>query len=184
MQASLQIKLALNAFVNRILISCYHFSRFVLCHTHSKDFLVLFRLPCYQQCLRFCPEKITSPVQTTASCVPYNFFSLRVCFETSQWYIPKQYAREMATKHVLVSKLSEKEMHQKGVRPQFFTVGAGLTLRLYRMSQEECARLRESVPYVKVYRYNPKHLYPKFNGYVDNGQRKVGSSCGSTYCTC
>ena len=31
------------------------------------------------------------------------------------------------------------------------------------MSQEECARLRESVPYVKVYRYNPKHLYPKLN---------------------
>jgi len=35
---------------------------------------------------------------------------------------------------------------------------------IYRMSQEECARLRESVPYVKVYRYNPKHLYPKLNG--------------------
>ena len=28
-----------------------------------------------------------------------------------------------------------------------------------------------SVPYVKVYRYNPKHLYPKLNGYGDNGQR-------------
>ena len=42
------------------------------------------------------------------------------------------------------------------------------------MSQEECARLRESVPYVKVYRYNPKHLYPKLNGYGDNGQRKKG----------
>ena len=55
---------------------------------------------------------------------------------------------------------------------------------IYRVSQEECARLRESVPYVKVYRYNPKHLYPKLNGYVDNGQRKVRSSCGSTYCTC
>ena len=55
---------------------------------------------------------------------------------------------------------------------------------LYRVSQEECARLRESVPYVKVYRYNPKHLYPKLNGYGDNGQRKVRSSCGSTYCTC
>jgi len=27
---------------------------------------------------------------------------------------------------------------------------------IYRMSQEECARLREGVPYVKVYRYNPK----------------------------
>jgi len=54
---------------------------------------------------------------------------------------------------------------------------------IYRVSQEECARLRESVPCVKVYRYNPKHLYPKLNGYGDNGQRKVRSSCGSTYCT-
>jgi hypothetical protein len=31
---------------------------------------------------------------------------------------------------------------------------------IYRMSQEECARLREGVNYVKVYLYNPKHLYP------------------------
>ena len=42
---------------------------------------------------------------------------------------------------------------------------------LYRVSQEECEILRESVPYVKLYRYNPKHLYPKLNGYGDNGQR-------------
>src|SRR5215510_7540538 len=55
---------------------------------------------------------------------------------------------------------------------------------LYRVSQEECARLREGVPYVKVYRYNPKHLCPKLNGYGVNGQRKVWSSCGSTHCTC
>ena len=47
---------------------------------------------------------------------------------------------------------------------------------IYGVSQEECARLRESVPYVKVYRYNPKHRYPKLNGYGDNGQRKVQSS--------
>ena len=53
----------------------------------------------------------------------------------------------------------------------------------YRVFQEECARFRESVPYVKVYRYNPKHLYPKLNVYGDNGHRKVWSSCGSTYCT-
>ena len=53
---------------------------------------------------------------------------------------------------------------------------------IYRVSQEECVRLREGVPYVKVYRYNPKHLYPKLNGYGDNGQRKVGASCGSKYC--
>jgi len=50
---------------------------------------------------------------------------------------------------------------------------------VYRISQEECARLQESVPYVKVY---PKHLYPKLNGYGDNGQRKVGAPCGSKYC--
>jgi len=55
---------------------------------------------------------------------------------------------------------------------------------LYRVSQEECSRLRESVPYVKVYRYNPKHLCPKLNCYGNNGQRKVWSSCGSTHCTC
>jgi len=36
-----------------------------------------------------------------------------------------------------------------------------------------CARLREGVPYVKVYRYNPKHLCPKLNGYGDNGQRSL-----------
>ena len=53
---------------------------------------------------------------------------------------------------------------------------------VYRVSQEERARLGEGVPYVKVYRYNPKHLYPKLNGYGDNGQRKVGASCGSKYC--
>ena len=44
-------------------------------------------------------------------------------------------------------------------------------LRIYRVFQEECCRLRKSVPYVKVYRYNPKHLYPKLNSYGENGQR-------------
>jgi hypothetical protein len=37
----------------------------------------------------------------------------------------------------------------------------------YRVSQEECARPREGVPYVKIYRYNPKHLCPKLHGYGD-----------------
>jgi hypothetical protein len=55
---------------------------------------------------------------------------------------------------------------------------------VYRVSQDECARLREGVPYVKVHRYNPKHLYPKLNRYRDNGQRKVWSSGGSTHCNC
>jgi len=44
---------------------------------------------------------------------------------------------------------------------------------IYRVSQEEYARLREGVPYVTVYRYNPKHLCPKLNGYGDKGSRKV-----------
>ena len=34
-------------------------------------------------------------------------------------------------------------------------------------------QIREGVPYVKVYRYNPKHLCPKLNGYGDNGQRSL-----------
>jgi hypothetical protein len=49
---------------------------------------------------------------------------------------------------------------------------------IYRVSQEECARLREGVPYIKVYRYNPKHRCLQLNGYGDNGQRKVWSSLG------
>jgi hypothetical protein len=57
------------------------------------------------------------------------------------------------------------------------------SITIYRMSQEECARLREGVPYVKIYRYNPKHLCPKLNGYVDNGQRKVRSCVCSAHYT-
>ena len=44
---------------------------------------------------------------------------------------------------------------------------------LYRVSQEERTKLREGVPYVKIYRYNPKHLYPKLNGFRDNGKRSL-----------
>ena len=44
---------------------------------------------------------------------------------------------------------------------------------LYRVSQEEHTKLREGVPYVKLYRYKPKHLYPKLNGYGDNGKRSL-----------
>ena len=54
---------------------------------------------------------------------------------------------------------------------------------IYRVSQEEWTKLRKSVPYVELHRYNPKHLYPKLNGYGDNGQRKVWASGVSTYCT-
>jgi len=48
-----------------------------------------------------------------------------------------------------------------------------LNSQVYRVSQEEWPKLRESVPYVKLYRYNPKHLYPKLNGYGNNDQRSL-----------
>jgi hypothetical protein len=37
------------------------------------------------------------------------------------------------------------------------------------VSQKDCARIREGVPYSKVYRYNPNHVCPKLNCYGDNG---------------
>jgi len=50
----------------------------------------------------------------------------------------------------------------------------GLTKpQIYRVSQEEWTILQECVPYVELYRYNPKHLFPKLNGYGDNGQRSL-----------
>jgi len=48
-----------------------------------------------------------------------------------------------------------------------------MAIIIYRVSQEEWTKLRESVPYVELYRYNSKHLYPKLNGYGDNGQRSL-----------
>ena len=65
-----------------------------------------------------------------------------------------------------------------------FHLSRYIYIYIYRVSQEEGKKLRERVPYVKIYRYNPKRLYPKLNGYGDNGQRKVWSSGGSTHCTC
>jgi len=48
---------------------------------------------------------------------------------------------------------------------------------MYRVSQEECARLRQGVPYVKVYRYNPKHLCPKLNAYGTFWHIPPGTPC-------
>ena len=73
-------------------------------------------------------------------------------------------------------KTKRKKLHLCGLNPL-------VPNDIYRVSRGECARLRENVPYVKVHRSNPKHLYPKFNGYRDKGETKVWPSCGSTYCT-
>jgi len=63
--------------------------------------------------------------------------------------------------------------HLTHTRKKYTSVSFKINFFIYRVSQEECARIRESVPYVKVYRYNPKHLYPKLNSYGDNGQRSL-----------
>ena len=55
---------------------------------------------------------------------------------------------------------------------------------IYRVSHELRSLLRKSVRYVKIYRYNPKHLCPKLNGYGDNGKRKMWTSWGCTHYTC
>ena len=63
--------------------------------------------------------------------------------------------------------------HCKCMREFYIWVSVHHKSIIYKVSQEECARLREDVPYVKVYRYNLKHLCPKLNGYGDNGQRSL-----------
>ena len=62
-------------------------------------------------------------------------------------------------------------------------ISMAVKILVIQVSQEEWTKLRKSVPYVKLYRYNPKHLYPKLNGYGDNGHRRVWASGASTYCT-
>ena len=71
--------------------------------------------------------------------------------------------------------------------PQIFWASARLDNMvqvLYRVLQEERTKLREGVPYVKLYRYNPKHLCPKLNGYWDNGQIRLWTSFGSMNDSC
>jgi len=55
----------------------------------------------------------------------------------------------------------------------YIYIYTGIYIYTHRVSQEECARLREGVSYDKLYRYNPKHLSPKWIGYGDKGQRSV-----------
>jgi len=66
---------------------------------------------------------------------------------------------------IKIQKISWKRNHY-GL---FFKLRRGV----YRVSQEECARFWENVPYVKLHRYNPKHLYSKLNGYGDDGERSL-----------
>jgi hypothetical protein len=52
---------------------------------------------------------------------------------------------------------------------QFEYIYIYIYIYIYRVSKEEGTKLREGVPYVKLYRKTPKHPYPKLNGLGDNG---------------
>ena len=80
----------------------------------------------------------------------------------------------LGTPHLNVTHFTSRTVHQISQNTHTNAMKANcIPIQVYRVSQEECARLREGVPYVKVYRYNPKHLCPKLNGYGDNGQRSL-----------
>jgi hypothetical protein len=67
-------------------------------------------------------QKLMSPIQSQ---FPPGLL------KPSQWNIPKQIGRATAIKHLHVSKLPKNETYQTGAHQEFFTVGGGLTLRLY-----------------------------------------------------
>jgi len=70
-------------------------------------------------------------------------------------------------------KISTLNASKSNLMKEFLTQGKKtLTYeeQIYRVSQEERTKLREGVPYVKLYRYNPKHLCPKLNNFRDNGK--------------
>ena len=115
---------------------------------------------------------LTSPTKTlyalsSAPYVPQSLLLIQDCFGM-YWY---QYFRLNC---VLLCYQLYHSVHSLSRCKHWF---------IYRVSQEECEILRQSVPYVKLYRYNPKHLYPKLNGYGVNGHRKVWASVVPTYCT-
>ena len=73
--------------------------------------------------------------------------------------------------HILTTQIPKTHFHV--IYPPFPSLQSNRFIYIYRVSQEEWTKFRESVPYVKLYRYNPKHLYPKLNGYGDNGKRSL-----------
>jgi hypothetical protein len=119
-----------------------------------------------------------------------KFYLLKLRCKSHQniwkWYLPISQA--VCSCNFLVKKRQLKKCRLKefseSLLEKYSFFSKGKICLTYRVSQEECARLREGLPYVKVHRYNPKHLCPKLNGYEDNGQRKVWYSGGSTQYTC
>jgi hypothetical protein len=58
-----------------------------------------------------------------------------------------------------------------------------LYIFIYGLSQEECAKIREGVPYVKVYRYNLNTYAQSWTVTEIMAREICGLPCGSTLCT-
>jgi hypothetical protein len=86
-------------------------------------------------------------------------------YQSTKMYQPSNFQGEGRKKRVFKTTVNHLISHMVGF--------CGLKNHIYRVFQEEWTKLRESVPYVKIYRYNPKHLCPKLKGYGDNGQRSL-----------
>ena len=102
-----------------------------------------------------------------------RFRDIRLQLALTSWHHSKKYATKrvrtslslLSTPGIWYSLKANKHYYSFFSRYLFSTN----FFAKYRVSQEEWG----SVPYVKIYRYNPKHLYTKLNGYGDNGQRSL-----------
>ena len=112
--------------------------------------------PCSSHCRRVLQQH-----NVTAKLCMYWIFTLEVYWCASLWWMPPCGSPKKAESCRFTTCVHHR------IKPQYSC------WYIYRVSQEECARLREGVPYFKVYRYNPKRLCPKLNGYRDNGQRSL-----------
>ena len=97
-----------------------------------------------------------------------NIFNFARCFygcETWPLTLEEEDRQRVFENRVLMRIFGPKKGEVTGNRGKYI-----MNFMIYRVSQEERTKLREGVPYVKLFRYNPKHLYPKLNGYGDNGK--------------
>ena len=96
-----------------------------------------------------------------------SFPSLQVCFSDESVFSicedSSQYVRRVANEEFSKQCVAQTVKHPTSAMVWSIMSAQG-TGRLYRVSQEERTIIRESVPYVKLYRYNPKHQNPKLNG--------------------
>ena len=131
------------------------------------------------------PNDVTLTCNTEIITHPlYSIFCSRIAWHFSHltqfqpWSIPNFYVTNLIILNRAKQAIQTRWEHDSSKNLRWHVqicvcVCACVCVYIYRVSQEEGTKLRECVPYVKIYRYNPKHLYPKLNGYGDNGQRSL-----------